>query len=91
MRYEGLGRGKALRVWRTSVQHFRTVTFKMNGREYDAIEQNPNRESRWARLGRAGHQVVPFKDVSTNRFVAVRVDGRVIEEAIAATVGEPLK
>ena len=33
--------GKILHVGRTSVHHLRTVRFTMNGREYQAIEQNP--------------------------------------------------
>ena len=28
------------------------MTFQMNGREYDAIEQNPERPSRWGQLAR---------------------------------------
>jgi hypothetical protein len=72
-------KGKTLRVGRTSVQHLKTATFTMNGREYQAIEQNPEKESRWARLARAGHQVVQFKYVKTSKFVAVAVDDKVIE------------
>ncbi len=72
-------RGKILRVGRTSVKHLKAVPFTMNGREYEAIEQNPDKASRWAELARAGHQVVQFKDVATNRFVAVAVDGEVTE------------
>jgi hypothetical protein len=69
--------GKTLPVSRTSVQHLKTVRFKMSGREYQAIQQNPDKPSRWGQLARAGHQVVQFKDVRTNKFVAVAVDGEV--------------
>jgi hypothetical protein len=69
--------GKTLRVGRTSVHHLRTVRFTMNRREYQAIEQNPEKPSRWGELARAGHQVVQFKDVRTNKFVAIAVDGDV--------------
>ena len=51
----------------------------MNGRQYQAIEQNPDKPSRCGRLARAGRQVVQFKDFQTNKFVAVAVDGKVIE------------
>ncbi len=51
----------------------------MDGREYAAIEQDPDKPSRWGELARAGHQVVQFKDVATNRFVAVSVDGEITE------------
>jgi hypothetical protein len=46
-------------------------------REYQATKQNPEKPSRWGQLTREGHQVVQFKDVGTNRFVAVAVDGEV--------------
>jgi hypothetical protein len=51
----------------------------MEGRQYAAIEQNPGKPSRWGELARSGHQVVQFKDVQTNRFVAVAVDGEAKE------------
>jgi hypothetical protein len=67
--------GKRLPVRRTSKQGLRTVTFTMGERQYAAIEQNPGKPSRWGQLARSGHQVVQFKDVETNKFVAVAVDG----------------
>ena len=51
----------------------------MNGRDYEAIEQNPEKPSRWGQLAREGHQVVQFKDNQTNCFVAAAVDGKVKE------------
>jgi hypothetical protein len=71
--------GKRLPVRRTSRQGLRTVTFTTEGREYAAIEQNPTKPSRWGKLAREGHRVVQFKDVKTNRFVAVAVDGEAKE------------
>lgn len=71
--------GKTLRVGRTSGLHLKTVNFTMDGREYEAIEQNATKPSRWGELAREGHQVVQFKDVATNRFVAVSVDGEITE------------
>lgn len=69
--------GKTLRVSRTSTQHLKTVRFAMDGCDFRAIEQNPNKPSQWGQLARIGHHVVQFKDVETNRFVAVAVDGKV--------------
>jgi hypothetical protein len=69
--------GKRLPVRRTSKQGLRTVTFTVEGRQYAAIEQNPEKPSRWGQLARSGHQVVQFKDIQSNRFVAVAVDGDV--------------
>jgi hypothetical protein len=71
--------GHKLSIGRTSLHRFKTVTFTMNGREYMAIEQNASKPSYWGSLARKGHQVVQFKDVKTNRFVAVAVDGDVGE------------
>jgi hypothetical protein len=52
------------------------VRFSSGGQEYEAIEQNPEKPSRWGELARKGHQVVQFKDVESIRFVAVAVDGK---------------
>ena len=71
--------GKISRVTRTSSQHLRTTTFEMDGRQFQAIEQNATKPSRWGQLAREGHQVIQFKDVQTNRFVAVSVDGEITE------------
>ena len=71
--------GKRLPVRRTSRQGLRCVNFTLGEREYAAIEQNPENPSRWGELARSGHQVVQFRDVQTNRFVAVAVDGEAME------------
>jgi len=67
--------GQRLPVRRTSGHRLRTLSLLINGRHYQAIEQNPEKPSRWGQLARDGHQVVQFKDVGTNKFVAVAVDG----------------
>ena len=67
--------GQSVPVRRTSRHRFRTLAFTMDGREYQAIEQNAEKPSRWGQLAREGHQVIQFKDVGTNKFVAVAVDG----------------
>jgi hypothetical protein len=66
--------GAVLPVRRTSSQRLKTVAFTSGGQKYQAIEQNPDKPSRWGQLARSGHQVVQFKDVAGNRFVAVSVD-----------------
>jgi hypothetical protein len=68
-----------LPVRRTSSQRLKAVAFEMNGKKYEAIEQNPEKPSRWGELARQGHQVVQFKDAATNRFVAVSIDGKIKE------------
>jgi hypothetical protein len=71
--------GKRLPVRRTRGRRLRMVAFTMAGRQYLAIEQNPDKPSQWGQLARSGHQVVQFKDVESNKFVAVAVDGEVTE------------
>jgi alkylated DNA repair dioxygenase AlkB len=60
--------GKSVPVRRTSSQHLKTVTFTIGGRKYTAIEQNPEKPTQWGKLARAGHRVVQFKDVGTNKL-----------------------
>lgn len=70
---------KVLPIRRTSSRRLKTVSFEMNGKKYEAIEQNPEKPSRWGQLAREGHHVVQFKDASSNRFVAVSIDGKIKE------------
>ena len=69
--------GKSVPVSRTSKNRLRALAFTMDGREYQAIEQNAEKPSRRGQLARHGHQVVQFKDSATNGFVVVVVDGDV--------------
>jgi len=71
--------GRASRVTRTGSRRFRTVRFVMGGRGYQAIEQNPEKPSRWGQLARDGHRVVQFRDLASGKYVAVVVDGQVTE------------
>jgi hypothetical protein len=67
------------RVGRTGTRRLRTVRFAMSGREYQAIEQNPEKASHWAKLAREGHRVVQIRDLATQKYVAAVVDGKVRE------------
>jgi hypothetical protein len=71
--------GRTYRVTRTGSRRFRTVRFMTGGREYQAIEQNPEKPSRWGKLARSGRSVVQFRDLQTHKYVAVAVDGEVRE------------
>src|SRR5271167_4706489 len=71
--------GRTWLVKRTSAQRLKTLRFEMGGREYQAIEQNPEKPSRWGQLASAGHRVIQFRDVATGKYVAVAVDGEVKE------------
>jgi len=71
--------GRASRVMRTGSRRFRTVRFTMGGKEYQAIEQNAEKPSRWGQLAREGHRVVQFRDLASGKYVAVVVDAEVTE------------
>jgi len=75
-----------VRVWeqtsqvrRTGSMRLRTVRFEMGGLEYQAIEQNREKPSRWGQLARQGHRVVQFRSVQSGRYVAVAVDDQIKE------------
>ena len=70
---------QTLRVRRVGSGRLCMVRFKLHGREFDAIEQNPKKPSRWGQLAREKHQVVQFRDVLTQKYVAVSVDGEITE------------
>ena len=68
-----------LGVKRVGGGRLRMVQFKLNGRMFEAIEQNPDKPSRWGRLAREKHQVVQFRDLATHKYVAVAVDGEITQ------------
>jgi hypothetical protein len=67
--------GRRFRLTRTGWRRFRTVRFVAGGEEYQAIEQNAEKPSRWGQLARQGHGVVQFRDLQTQNCVAAVVDG----------------
>ena len=71
--------GRTSRVTRTGARRFRTVRFVMAGKEYQAIEQNPEKPTQWGKLAREGRRVVQFRDLLSQTYVAVAVDGEVRE------------
>lgn len=70
---------RVFRIARTGAQRLRTVRFMVGGKEYQAIEQNSEKPSRWGKLARDGHHVVQFRDLQSQKYVAVAVDGKVKE------------
>jgi hypothetical protein len=63
------------RVQRVGRGRLRMVQFRVNGRTFEAIEQNPEKPSRWGQLAREKHHVVQFRDTDSHQYVAVSVDG----------------
>ena len=68
---------QTVRVRKTSRQRLKTARFQMDGLEVEAIEQNPEKPSRWGKLAADGHRVVQFRDVLTNKYVGAVVDEEV--------------
>jgi hypothetical protein len=63
-------------VRRTSRSKLREVDFKIEDRGLRGVEQNPDTNSRWAKLAREGKKVMQF--LEQGRYVAVVFDGKVI-------------
>lgn len=63
-------------VRRTSRSKLREVDFKIEDRGLRGVEQNPETNSRWAKLAREGKKVMQF--LEQGRYVAVVFDGKVI-------------
>ncbi len=66
---------KKFAVQETPQKRLREVDFEFEGQALRGLEQNPNTESRWAQLARAGHKVMQF--LSAGRYVGNVVDGKV--------------
>jgi tRNA A-37 threonylcarbamoyl transferase component Bud32 len=67
--------GRRYPVGSTVKNHLKNVKFEVGGHPYEAIEQNPEKDSRWGKLAREGHRVIHFKDLATGTYLAVTVDG----------------
>jgi len=66
---------KTFPVRTTQKKRLRQVDFVFDSQELRGLEQNPDTDSRWAQLARAGHRVMQF--LSAGRYVANVVDGKV--------------
>ena len=62
-------------IRRTSRSKLREVDFKFGDTALRGLEQNPNTNSRWAKLAREGKKVMQF--LQDGRYVAGVVDGKV--------------
>jgi hypothetical protein len=66
--------GQKFSVRSTPNKHLLQVDFEFSGETIRGLEQNPETASRWAKLARAGHQVMQF--LAEGRYVANVVDGK---------------
>ena len=67
--------GRSSPVRRTSRSKLREVDFQFEGQMLRGLEQNPNTNSRWAKLAREGKKIMQF--LSGGRYIANVVDGKV--------------
>lgn len=66
--------GERHRVTTTSRSRLRTVAFAVGEHSFEGIEQNPNTQSRWAKLAREGQRVMQFR--CAGRYVGVVAEGK---------------
>lgn len=62
-------------VSRTPRRGLRQVDFPFEEHQLRGLEQNPETQSRWAQLARAGKRVMEF--LEGGRYIGVVVDGKV--------------
>lgn len=67
--------GKTYPVRRTAKRRLAQVDFEFEGTEYRGLEQNPQRNSRWAQLARKGAKVMQF--LLAGQYIGVVADGKV--------------
>src|SRR5271165_1801086 len=59
--------GDEFPVRSTVKQKLKQVDFRFDGRDFRALEQNPNTKSRWAAMARKGQKVMQFLTFSCHR------------------------
>ena len=62
-------------VKRTSKSRLRQVDFEYEGEKLRGLEQNPNTDSRWAKLAREGKKVMQF--LNAGKYIANVANGSV--------------
>jgi hypothetical protein len=67
--------GKSYPVCRTARRNLRQVDFTFAGQAIRGLEQNPETQSRWAQLARAGHKVMQF--LVEGRYIGNVASGKV--------------
>jgi hypothetical protein len=68
--------GETFSVISTPKQKLKQVNFRLDGRDFRGLQQNPATKSRWAELARSGKKVMQF--LESGRYVAVVADGKCI-------------
>ena len=68
--------GKSYPVRQTPRRNLRQVDFTFNGQPIRGLEQNPQTQSRWAQMARAGKKVMQF--LVNGRYIGNVADGKVM-------------
>jgi hypothetical protein len=68
--------GDTFSVISTPKQKLKQVDFRLDGRDFRGLQQNPDTKSRWAELARNGKKVMQF--LEGGRYVAAVADGKCI-------------
>jgi hypothetical protein len=68
--------GDTFSVISTPKQKLKQVNFRLDGRDFRGLQQNPATKSRWAEMARSGERVMQF--LEGGRYVAVVADGKCI-------------
>jgi hypothetical protein len=66
---------ETLPVIRSKKKRFRQVYFVFEGRSITGLEQNPETNSKWARMARSGIKVMQF--IHDGKYIAVVAAGKV--------------
>jgi len=67
--------GKGYPVRRTARRNLRQVDFTLDGQAIRGLEQNPETQSRWAQLARAGQKIMQF--LVEGRYIGNVANGKV--------------
>ena len=67
--------GDEFPVRSTAKQKLKQVDFRVDGRDFRALEQNPDTKSQWAAMARKGQKVMQF--LEGGKYLAVVADGKV--------------
>jgi hypothetical protein len=68
--------GRTYRVLRSRSQRLRIVSFSYQGHLIEGIEQNPRKESRWAKLAQEGKRILQFR--LGRRYIANVCEGELL-------------
>jgi len=79
--------GQRCRVTKTRGQGLLVVMLEFEGRLIEGIEQNPRKESRWAKLAQEGQRIMQFR--IKRRYIGNVCEGRLLRYPAWKSLGLP--